>query len=95
MVQSTQVTGRKWTKVDQLTPELAGQKVSGTAPAAERAQQHPCKAAALAAIRGRGCWEAVKYAKGNSDSALSMPPPHREALHVLKKWRVEQSWADR
>lgn len=27
MVQSTQITGRKWTKVEQLTPELAGQKV--------------------------------------------------------------------
>lgn len=27
MVQSTEITGRKWTKVEQLTPELAGQKV--------------------------------------------------------------------
>jgi hypothetical protein len=27
MVQSTEITQRKWTKVDQLTPELQGQKV--------------------------------------------------------------------
>jgi hypothetical protein len=27
MVQSTQVTQRKWTRVEQLGPELAGQKV--------------------------------------------------------------------
>lgn len=29
MVQSTEISGRKWTKVEQLTPDLAGQKVKG------------------------------------------------------------------
>lgn len=29
MVQSTEISGRKWTKVEQLTPDLAGQKVRG------------------------------------------------------------------
>lgn len=29
MVQSTEITQRKWTKVEQLTPDLAGQKVGG------------------------------------------------------------------
>lgn len=29
MVQSTEITQRKWIKVDQLTPDMAGQKVRG------------------------------------------------------------------